>query len=178
MKKTKKFKENRPENYHVHDTPSTGARYPGHCAAPIKGVYHEGFGEGDCDILLPHGCYVYRLLHGLNICGENTNVTFAQLLKRCKNGNNNPACPVVATLASEDEVRTLHSTACSGLTFFFPKQIMDDIPPQDASSQAPPEADQSVITIDSSGQEDVSSLCHSLFPHSLTRFLFNFRRRY
>ena len=97
---------------------STGARYPSHCSAPIKDVYHEGFDEDDCDILIPHACYAYRLLHGLNIRGENTNVTFARLLKRCKSGDNYPACPIVATLASEDEVRTLHSVAYSGLTLF------------------------------------------------------------
>ena len=97
---------------------STGARYPGNCSAPIKGVYHEGFCEDDYDILVPHACYVYRLLHGLNIRGEDTNMMFARLLERCKNGDNYPACPIMATLASEDEVRTLHSVAYSGLTLF------------------------------------------------------------
>lgn len=80
-----------------------GARFAGYCRAPIKDIHNGDFDSNDGDALFPHGCYAYRVLWGLNICGEDTKTTFAQLLKRCKEGENYPMCHGIPTLY-DDEV--------------------------------------------------------------------------
>ena len=84
---------------------SSGARFPGYCTASIGSVFHDDFEEGHDDILYKHGCYPYRLLHGLTICGQNTEDTFAPLLRRCSSGRNGPMCHCDPdALVSDDEV--------------------------------------------------------------------------
>jgi hypothetical protein len=84
-----------------------GARFPGHCSAGVTGVYNQDLSDDPDNTLWPHGCYAYRLLYGLRICGENTRDTFSKLLERCHRGQNAPMCHLVAD-PSEDEVHTLH----------------------------------------------------------------------
>lgn len=73
--------------------------------ADITGVYNDDFHDNQEDILWLHGCYVYRLLHDLKICGQNTKETFSRLLGRCCTGQNAPMCHVVVK-PSDDEVMT------------------------------------------------------------------------
>ena len=87
------------------NTEFLGARFPGYCTASIGTVFNGDFPRAHPDILYQHGCYAYRLLHDLNICGENTQVTFSPLLKRCSGGRNGPMCHTdIAALLSDDEV--------------------------------------------------------------------------
>ena len=51
------------------------AKFPEYCVALIKDVYHGNFKEGNSDILCPHRYYIYHLLYGFCICGENLCMT-------------------------------------------------------------------------------------------------------
>ena len=136
-----------------------GARFPGHCPASIKRVYNGDFGEDeDSDTLDEHGCYIYRLLHGLEICGENTEKTFARLLRRCREGKNFPMCRVAPVL-SDDGVGGIAfcSAHCAESR---PKQIMEETLFQGISRQASLQQENSVVEISSPEPEHVCWICH------------------
>lgn len=83
----------------------TGPRFHGYCSASIQSVYNEDFEKDDVDLASSHGCYAYRLLHGLSICGQSTTDTFARLLKRCSRKRNSPMCSYESDASmSTDEV--------------------------------------------------------------------------
>ena len=91
-----------------------GARYPGHCSASIENVYNKDFDENDDRLTLPHGCYVYQLLHGLNISRGDMDETFARLLSRCVKAE---MCPCLPTIP-DNEVGVLQFTPRAALTHF------------------------------------------------------------
>ena len=159
--------------------PSIGPRFQGHCSAKLTRV-HRGDLEGETDV--EHGCYPYRLLHGLNICGEDTSKTFARLLERCRQGNNHQMCPTVIDDAEVGVLPFLVTRRAEAR----PKQMdVPDIAPQNEPVEvgAFPFSTRIVLKLTSSRRISISltshpqtnlmRLVHTLSPHALcsTSFL-------
>jgi hypothetical protein len=90
----------------------SGARYVGFCKSSIQNVYHEDIRTEE-GISHKHGCYVYRLLRGLSLCGLNTEKSFATLLRKCAAGNNHPMCDYKITDGPRPPNRVSVSPICT-----------------------------------------------------------------
>ena len=119
-------------------------------------VEHRDFGEEDLGILDHHGCYVYRLLHDLVICGENTSQTFARLLRSCQKRENGPMCPGSTKENDEDvEVGLSRFGLFAVLTFFLSNQMVNETGEAGAGNRASPDRRPSAISVSSPEPEQV-----------------------